>query len=152
MGGLLLAGLLYDLTTAEILLQLTHVFYLKQTVRNSPPRFYSLLPARSFSFHVSLFLPGNLLNSNLFSHLFWLLADTRLCNLYVVPMNDFTWKKWESTGKFSFLLWSLAALQYLFLSSAFHLWQCIVLFKFRGNVSYMYVASSAEIVIICTIV
>lgn len=50
----------------------------------------------------SPFLPGNLLNSDLFSHLFRLLSDTRLCNLYVVPMNDFTWKKWESTGKVFF--------------------------------------------------
>lgn len=72
MGGLLflrlLAGLLYDLTTAEIRLQLTHVFYSRQTVGNSHSCLYSVLLGRSFSFRPVYPRPSLFFNWN-FPHL-----------------------------------------------------------------------------------
>lgn len=55
MGGLLilrlLAGLLYDLTTDKIRLQLAHVFCFRQKVRNSQFFLYLVLLSKLFSLH-----------------------------------------------------------------------------------------------------
>lgn len=130
MGGLLslrlLAGLMHDLTTAEIRLQLTHVFYLRQRSGTVGPAFtFSFRPVYLLPLflHLELSLPDiySLFNTEVCLSCCVLFSDTMPCNLYVLPINDFTRKKWEPVGKFSFLLQSLAVLQFLSPSlSAFH--------------------------------
>lgn len=107
--GSLLTGLLHDLTSAEIRLQLIHVFCFGQTETAGsasipPPSPDVSLPAISA---LSLSLPGTLLSLNLASFVWPLHSDMGMCILHV-PATDFTWKKWEC--------WKVFVLQ----SSAFH--------------------------------